>query len=124
MNTIMLIDDDPTMLKLLRTLLEIEGFKPAVWTGSEDIIDETRKHQPEMILLDVNLRGINGIDILKEIRKDAKMMQTPVIMTSGIDMRKECIQAGASDFIVKPYMPNDLIRAIRAALPEGTNHGA
>lgn len=124
MNKIMLIDDDPTMLKLLKTLLEMEGFQPAAWSGSNEIIDETREQSPEIILLDVNLRGINGIDLLRDIRKDTELMDIPVIMTSGIDHRTECLAAGANDFITKPYMPDDLIQSIRAAIPEGANHGA
>lgn len=118
MNTIMLIDDDPTMLKLLQTLLRIEGFDPIPWTGSADVINETLRHDPQVVLLDVNLRSANGIDLLKEIRATEALAFVPVIMTSGMDYRIECLEAGASDFLTKPYMPDALIRSIRSHLAE------
>lgn len=118
MNTIMLIDDDPTMLKLLQTLLRIEGFNPVPWNGESDVIDETIRLEPNIVLLDVNLRNANGIDLIRQMRATKTLELVPVIMTSGIDYRAECIEAGANDFITKPYMPDALIRSIRTNLAE------
>lgn len=112
----MLIDDDPTMLRLLKTLIEIEGFKTAVWGGGADVIGELQTVQPDAILLDVNLKGINGIDLLKKIRADKKYYAIPVLMTSGMDYSEKCRQAGATAFIMKPYMPDQLISTIRSHL--------
>jgi DNA-binding response OmpR family regulator len=118
MTKIMLIDDDPTMLKLLQTLLRIEGFDPVSWSGMEDIIAETKQAEPRIVLLDVNLRRENGIDVLKEMRRTETLAYIPIIMTSGIDYRAECLEAGANDFITKPYMPDVLIRSIHSHLVE------
>lgn len=118
MNTIMLIDDDPTMLKLLQTLLRIEGFNPIPWSGEPDVIDEAILLEPEIVLLDVNLRNANGIDLLKRMRATRDLAFMPVIMTSGIDYRAECLEAGANEFLTKPYMPDVLIRSIRSHLAE------
>jgi DNA-binding response OmpR family regulator len=114
----MLIDDDPTMLKLLETLLRIEGFNPVPWTGETDVIPQTILIEPQIVLLDVNLRNANGIDILKRIRATKDLAFLPVIMTSGIDYRSECLEAGANDFLTKPYMPDELIRSIRSHMAE------
>ncbi|HUF38177.1 MAG TPA: response regulator [Anaerolineales bacterium] len=118
MKTIMLIDDDPTMLKLLQTLLRIEGFNPVPWSRMGDIIAETVLTDPEIVLLDVNLRNANGIEILKQMRATEALAHLPVIMTSGIDYRAESREAGANDFITKPYMPDVLVRSIRSHLME------
>ena len=114
MLTIMLIDDDPTMLRLLKTLIEIEGFKTEAWSGNADIIPELTRIKPDAVLLDVNLKGINGIELLKDIRANAALSHTPVLMTSGMDYSRECKQAGATEFIMKPYMPDKLLQIIRA----------
>jgi DNA-binding response OmpR family regulator len=118
MNTILLIDDDPTMLKLLQTLLRIEGFDPVSWSGMGDVVAETIQIEPNIVLLDVNLRSANGIDLLRKMRATEDLAFLPVIMTSGIDYRVECMEAGANDFITKPYMPEVLIRSIRSHLVE------
>jgi DNA-binding response OmpR family regulator len=114
MQTIMLIDDDPTMLRLLTTLIEIEGFKTEAWSGSANIIEEITTIKPDAVLLDVNLQGLNGIEVLKKIRANTVLQSTPVLMSSGMDYSEECMKAGATDFILKPYMPDALIKIIRS----------
>jgi len=116
MKTVMLIDDDPTMLRLLSTLIEIEGFRSVPWDGDPDILAAIIRHQPDLILLDVNLRGINGIDILKLIRTSKATSDLPTLMTSGMDYTEVCMRAGATAFFLKPYMPDKLLQTIRMHL--------
>jgi DNA-binding response OmpR family regulator len=106
------------MLRLLQTLLRIEGFDPVPWSGVSDVVTETKQIKPKIVLLDVNLRNANGIEVLKKIRETAGLEVIPVIMTSGIDYRIECMEAGANDFLTKPYMPDVLIRSIQNHLVE------
>jgi DNA-binding response OmpR family regulator len=120
MHKVMLIEDDRTMLSLLSTLLGMEGFQ-VVTAGDEsvEIIHQALKtEQPATVLLDVNLRHLNGLDVLRDIRQDPEMDFVRVIMSSGIDYREQCIEAGAQDFILKPYMPDDLIKKIRRSLDD------
>ncbi len=124
MHTIMLIDDDPTMLRLLKTLIEIEGYKTEAWSGNSNIIPELSSKKPDAILLDVNLRGISGIDLLKSIRSDANFGLVPILMTSGMDYTEECMQAGATEFLLKPYMPDVLIEKLRSHLGRMESDGA
>ncbi len=112
MKKIMLIDDDPTMLLLLRTLLEMEGFAVATWSGGVNIYEEFEATAPEIVLLDVNLRGASGFDVLQNIRGNDQHRDTVVIMASGMDVREQCTEMGANDFLLKPYMPNDLLKAL------------
>jgi DNA-binding response OmpR family regulator len=117
MKKIMLIDDDPTMLMLLDTLLGLEGFQVVKWSGGDQIYQEFIAAQPDAVLLDVNLRGANGFDILHAIRSGRALTNTTVIMSSGMDYRYECLNAGANDFLPKPYMPDDLIRLLKKHQP-------
>lgn len=116
MKTVMLIDDDPTMLRLLQTLIEIEGFRPVSWDGKQDILTDIEQKNPDLILLDVNLRGLNGIDILKKVRSSNKIGNLPILMTSGMDYTEACMRAGATAFFLKPYMPDKLLQTIRMHL--------
>ncbi len=103
------------MRTLLQTLLELEGFEVLISNAmkEEDIIREISEKQPKVILLDVHLRGINGIKLLERIRKEQPFQDFRVLMTSGMDLRDECIKAGADGFILKPYMPDELFSYLR-----------
>ena len=115
MNKIMLVEDDATMLSLLQTLLQMEGFKVNQVCADEleEIVLEIRQENPALILIDVHLRQISGLEILKQIRQDDELRDIFVLMSSGMDVGHKCLQAGADGFILKPYMPDELIKKIR-----------
>ncbi len=108
---IMIVEDDKPMRSLLKTLLEMEKFT----VSAPPIEDQNRllEHisalQPDILLMDVNLHVFSGLDLLERIRSDQTMNQPRVIMTSGEDLRDSCLSMGADDFLLKPYMPVDLI---------------
>jgi two-component system alkaline phosphatase synthesis response regulator PhoP len=114
----MLLEDDPTMLSLLKTLLEIEGYQVSHTLDFENTLEAIEQYNPDLILLDVNLREINGIDVLKNIREDQQLRDVTVIMTSGMHLKEECLDKGANDFILKPYMPEELVNKITNLLKE------
>jgi CheY-like chemotaxis protein len=114
---VMLVDDDRTMRTVLKTLLELEQYTVAVWDAlpTTDILEQVRAEKPDVLLLDVHLREINGLDILRDLRcAEPQISNTPVLMTSGMDLRDQCDAAGANGFLLKPYMPDDLLQQIRA----------
>lgn len=114
-NKIMLIEDDHTMLSLLQTLLSLEGFQvvSAEDESVENLLSDIVNVKPDVILLDVNLRHGSGLDVLCAIRANPVLDDIRVIMSSGMDFKNECLEKGAQGFILKPYMPNDLIKAVR-----------
>ena len=93
----MLIEDDRTMRTILKTLLELEQFTVSVWSGqpNDDIITLIREDKPDVLLLDVHLRSISGLDILRQIRVDIQLKSMRVLMTSGMDLKDQCLEAGA-----------------------------
>jgi len=116
---IMLIEDDGTMLSLMQTLLEIEGFEVAradCINNIAQILNEVRSKDPDMLLLDVNLPHINGLDLLGELRQDDELKSIFVLVSSGMDVGPEARQGGADGFILKPFIPEDLIDEIRNKL--------
>lgn len=108
MTKIMIVDDDQTTITLLRTLLELDGFEVIVVTNGVQVIPTAEQNQPDLILMDYHLADISGVQILEEIRSHASLSQTPVVMTSGLNVRDEVMDAGADEFLVKPFEPGEL----------------
>lgn len=112
---VMLVEDDATMLGLLNMLLEMEGFGVVKMTDDdpETLLATIRQERPALVLMDVHLRKSNGLDLLQRIKCEDDTKDVKILMSSGIDFSKECDQAGADGFILKPYMPDALIQQIR-----------
>ena len=118
MPKVMLIEDDKTMIDLLTTLLEIEGYEVASFMGGTDVIPFIQRENPDVILLDINLDNLgsqmtNGFDLLAAIRRDQDLCHISVIVSSGMNYLEESKAAGAAGFVMKPYMPDDLLDMIR-----------
>jgi len=109
----MLAEDDLTMVTLLKTLLGMEGYEVNALTLDEDIFDEVRKDQPDVLLLDVHLPQVSGLDVLDQLRADDETRDLKVVMTSGLNLELECKKRGADDFLLKPYMPDDLLKTLQ-----------
>lgn len=104
----MIVDDDQTTVKLLQTLLELDGFDIAIARRGGDVIELATKEQPDIFLMDYHLSDMDGVDVLREMRAGGQFINTPVVMTSGLDVEEEVMEAGASTFIVKPFEPDEL----------------
>ena len=118
MPKIMLAEDDITMLSLLKTLLRLEGFETVTLSEEENIREALIREKPNVLLLDVHLTQGNGVDLLREIRADLNLNHVYVIMQSGMNLISECAAAGADTFLLKPYMPDSLIKAIKDGLEQ------
>ena len=116
---ILLIEDDATMLKLLQTYLQFEGFE-VIMPGKDDDLEQTmesiRREKPDVVLLDVYMHKFNGLDLLCAIRADEATHETGVIVSSGADFGERCLDEGADTFILKPFMPEELIKSIRKVI--------
>jgi DNA-binding response OmpR family regulator len=114
MNRVMLVEDDRTMRSLLKTLLEIEGFciLDLSIENEESIISGIIQNIPDIIILDVHLQKGNGLDIVSKLRENPETAKIHVLMSSGMELREKCLIAGADDFILKPYMPDDLLHIL------------
>lgn len=111
---VMLVEDDPTMVSLLTTLLSLEGFQVMAPKNHhmDSLLKALIEEQPQVILMDVNLRLGSGIDLVRQIRQVPEINQIRILMSSGLNLKHECIDAGADSFILKPYNPDELINLI------------
>ncbi|MCG2786120.1 MAG: response regulator [Anaerolineae bacterium] len=116
MPKIMLAEDDLTMLRLLKTLMQLEGFESVGLDYNEDVLEAVYREAPDVLLLDVHLTQGNGLDFLRQMRADPRFDGLIVLMASGMSLKDECLAAGANEFLLKPFMPDTLISAIRFLL--------
>ncbi len=113
MAKVMLAEDDLTMVSLLNTLLKMEGYEVVVIDAEADVLKTVQRDRPDLLLLDVHLSGRNGLDLLDAVRNSRPPVRVRVIMTSGMNLKEECLKRGADDFLLKPYMPDDLISMLK-----------
>ena len=113
MAKVLLAEDDATMLSLLKTLLKMEGYEVVALDLDSDVAGAVQREKPHALFMDVHLGGQSGMKILQKIRKNRENADVRIIMTSGLNMKDECIRGGADAFLLKPFMPDDLIRALK-----------
>ena len=116
MPKIMLAEDDITMLRLLKTLMQMEGFEVATLAQDEDILQVVEREAPDALLMDVHLPQGSGLDFVRLIRADSRFNGLLILMASGMDLHYECIDAGADQFLLKPFMPDTLVNSVRSLL--------
>jgi len=116
---VMVIEDDATMGLLLETLLQLEGYcvvQVKKENSLNEMVDAVRNEKPALVLLDVHLRKVNGFDLLNQLRMDQDLKLTRVLLSSGVDYEQRSQETGADGFIMKPYMPDELMGKIKKAL--------
>jgi DNA-binding response OmpR family regulator len=113
MAKVLIAEDDPTMVSLLKTLLNMEGFDVVALDVNEDVPIAVRLEKPDVLFMDVHLGEQSGMEILEVIRKEKDLADLRVVMTSGLDKKEECIRGGADAFLLKPFMPDDLLKLLK-----------
>ena len=115
----MILEDNVMMRSLLQTLLELENFQ--VVCPDFPIVDPIKtitEINPAVILMDINLPNLNGITLMGNIRSSQDLDKIKVIMCSGSDKKMESLNAGANAYLMKPYMPDDLITLVKKIISE------
>ncbi|MEA2008326.1 MAG: response regulator [Chloroflexota bacterium] len=125
MAKILIVEDNDTILNLLKTLLELEGYQVFLAVEEKAIIQSLSQVSPDLVLLDIHLRTdngteVSGYEILEYIRRTPEFKNIRVLMTSGIDLREQALKAGADGFILKPYIPDELVNSIRVHIKQVT----
>jgi DNA-binding response OmpR family regulator len=105
---VMIVDDDRNTVKLLQTLLELDGFEVAIAPRGADVMPVAEQAKPDIFLMDYHLADMDGVDVIRQLRQTEAFAKTPIVMTSGLDVEDEAREAGANTFLVKPFEPGDL----------------
>lgn len=118
---ILIVDDSPTEIHVLRTMLEKNGYETSAVTSGEDGVTTARQEKPDLILMDVVMPGMNGFQATRQLTKDPDTATIPVIIVTTKNQETDRVwglRQGAKDYITKPVSEEDLINKVRAALNE------
>jgi two-component system alkaline phosphatase synthesis response regulator PhoP len=117
MNTkILVVDDEREIVKVVRAYLEQSGFRVAQAFDGQEALTVFRHERPDLVILDLNLPSIDGLDVCRAIRKESN---TPVIMlTARVEEADRLIglELGADDYVVKPFSPREIVARVRTVL--------
>jgi len=117
--TILAVDDEPTILELVRYNLEREGYVVKTSTSGAEAIREAERIEPDCIILDLMLPGIDGLDVCRRLKQRERTRGIPVLMLTAKSEDSDVVtglEVGADDYITKPFSPRVLTARVRAAL--------
>ena len=120
MPTILIIEDEPELVKVLRSYLEQAGFDVLTAYRGDSGLSMWEHKRPDLVILDLNLPGMDGLDVAREIRRRG---DTPLIMvTARVEEADRLIglELGADDYILKPFSPREVVARVRAVLRRAT----
>ncbi len=119
MSRILVVDDDESLVRALSISFGARGYEVSVARTGEEALDSAAHHSPDVVLLDLGLPGIDGIDVIRGLRG---WTQVPVIVLSARHQgaaKVEALDAGADDYVTKPFAMDELLARVRAALRRG-----
>lgn len=117
--TVLVVDDDPSILAIVRYIVESEGIRILTLDDPSRLADALERDQPSLVLMDIRMEGYDGVELTRGLRHDARFRELPVILFStDLDeaTRQRAYDAGADEFIPKPIVPPELRRRIAARL--------
>ena len=115
----LVVDDDPVILKLLEVNFEMEGFTVLVARDGAEGIEVARADQPDLIVSDIMMPKVSGLELVTALKADASTSEIPIILLSAkaqnADVRSG-LDAGADDYVTKPFEPLDLVDRVNRLL--------
>ena len=125
--SILIVEDDQDILKLLAYNFRAGGFEVATCETGHEAINRVRQHPPDLVLLDLMIPGIDGFEVCKELKRNPATRNIPVIMLTAKGEEVDRIvglELGADDYVVKPFSPRELILRVRAVLRRASTEPA
>lgn len=113
----LVVDDDPRITELVRRIFAYEGYSVAVAANGQEALDRTLERPPDLIVLDILLPGIDGLEVARRLREAGD--NVPILMLTARDAvanRVEGLAVGADDYLVKPFAPEELVARVKALL--------
>jgi two-component system phosphate regulon response regulator PhoB len=120
--TILVVDDEREILELVKYNLDKEGFTTVCVASGEDALPAARTKMPDLIVLDLMLPGLDGLEVCRRLKGDAKTRSIPILMLTAKDSEADIVsglELGAGDYVTKPFSPRVLVARIKALLRRG-----
>ena len=119
---ILILDDDPDLCTMIKMMLEYKGYAAVEANNEHDARKLMTEKQIDLIIMDMLLSGTDGTDVCRRLKKDQTLAQVPILMFSAHPNAKDtCLQAGADDFIAKPFEMNDLLEKVSRYVAKEAN---
>ncbi len=119
MARILIVEDDPTTVQLIEFLLKKNDFEVLVAHNGVEALEISKKEKSDLILMDVMMPKMDGIEAIEELKKDEDTRDIPIVILSALGQEMDVmrgLQAGAASYIVKPFSPKELLDEIKAKL--------
>jgi len=116
---ILIVEDESDLVKLLKYNLEKEGFKVTYATDGSIALAEARRDPPDVIILDLMLPGLDGLEVCRQLRRSEKFARTPILILSARGEEADRVvglELGADDYVTKPFSTREMIARVRALL--------
>ncbi|QDV04570.1 Transcriptional regulatory protein BaeR [Planctomycetes bacterium Poly30] len=120
--SVLIVEDDPDIVELLQYTLEREGYPVLVATNGDKGLSEARRRQPGLVLLDLMMPGLSGLEVCRALKSDPGTRDIPVVMITAKSEESDVVlglECGADDYVPKPFGPRELVARIRAVLRRG-----
>ena len=115
---VLLVDDDPVLLEVLRTVLDLEEFEVTTAVDGREALERVAQEVPQVVVCDVAMAGIDGFEVCRRLRRDPATQHLPVVLLTahgGPDEHRAGLEAGCDAFLTKPFSPLELIELLRGA---------
>ena len=119
MLTVLIVDDEPKIAAIARDYLEHAGFAVLTATDGPTALATVRQRHPDLVVLDLGLPGIDGLDVTRRLRGDPSTATLPIVMLTARDEEIDTLiglEVGADDYLTKPFSPRELVARVRAVL--------
>ncbi len=116
---ILVVDDDKDVRHLLRYNLENDGYLVSAVASGETALEHARKEAPDLIILDLMLPGVNGLDVCRSLKREVRTAVIPIVMLTAKGEEVDIVtglELGADDYVTKPFSPRVLLARVRAVL--------
>jgi DNA-binding response OmpR family regulator len=126
MTRILVAEDDPDIASLLAHYLRKAGFEADIVASGREVVPRIRKLPPDLLLLDLMLPGVDGLEVCRAVRADQTTASIPIIMVTAKGEESDRIvglELGADDYITKPFSPGEVVARVRALLRRTTRSG-
>lgn len=120
MLTVLIADDEPNIVELVRVTLEDERLRVVAAPDGTAALEAAEEVGPDMILLDVNMPGLNGFEVCRRLRRESRFQATPIIMLTAAAQKEDIaagLAAGADHYLTKPFSPVRLLSLVERVLP-------
>src|SRR5215471_9410981 len=118
---ILVVDDEPQITRVLKTTLSSQGYGVRSASNGEEALNEMKDWPPDLIITDLRMPGIDGLELCRRVRADSRVPIIVLSVKGEESVKVQALDAGADDYVTKPFSVNELLARVRAAFRRASN---